>query len=527
MTKEIAPEPELLDCSAEKAQEASKDKATFVDVGVGEALSAILQDKGWDFPTEIQEKSLPFSLKGKDVAGFAQTGTGKTGAFLITFAEAFLKQRETIGKDSEKPFGLILCPTRELAIQIEDEAKTLFDSLGLKTTALYGGASIEVQSQKLEEGVGLVASTPGRLLDLHEQGILKLDEIKLFICDEVDRMFDMGFSRDVESIMGKLPSKVQKLAFSATLDERAKELCSHHLDNPEFVSLNETDLAPEQIKQNAIICESQDKIKLLLSCLREHEPICALVFANTKLVTSWLLHKLENNNFNAEMISGDLPQNKRTKLIEKIKQGDVKILIATDVASRGLHIPNVTHVYNFDMPDDPANYIHRIGRTARAGASGASYSFVCEDYAQNFELVQKLLGDKAPVATVLDKSTIEAVEDLAQKPFGEEQKTSRPVRFPSQDDNRRSFSSDRKPFQKFDRGSRDSFSKSNRGPRDSFSKTDKGPRDNSSKKFSSPQKGKAEGTYTKRKASQGKFKPKSKSSKGLIGKVFGAIFGKK
>lgn len=390
----------------------------FIKLGVSHFLTDVLEKKGWTNPTEIQEKALPISLKGRDLAGFAQTGTGKTGVFLITFAESLLSDKTHKTQKSKLPKALVICPTRELALQIEDEAINLLATLEVKTLALYGGTSLEPQIRSLQKGVDLVVATPGRLLDLCEQKFLKLDKIKFFVCDEVDRMFDMGFTSDVELIISKIPETAQKLAFSATLNERSKELCSKHLKDPSFISVNNLVITPESIKQNAIICQNQDKIKLLLSLLKQHEPDCAIIFTNTKLVASWLLFKLEKNNLNVQMISGDLPQNKRTKLIKQIKQGDIKILIATDVASRGLHIPNVSHVYNFDLPDDPANYVHRIGRTARAGAEGESHSFICEDYGQNFEAIQKLLGEKTPKPSYLKPEDIENVEDLAKNPFG-------------------------------------------------------------------------------------------------------------
>ncbi len=414
-------EEEFSGNSEELEIEDFQEKPTFEKLGVSEEVSNALAAHGWEYPTEIQEKSLPFSLAGKDLAGFAQTGTGKTGAFLITFAEKLIKQRTFHDKKTKHPLALILCPTRELAVQIEEEAQCLLGNLDARTLAVYGGVSIEPQISALKKGVDLVVATPGRLLDLEEQSEIKLSQLKLFICDEVDRMFDMGFSKDVESILSKLPKNIQKLAFSATSDERSRELCEKYLNKPEFVSLNHVELTPETIKQHLIICDNEDKIKLLISLLKAHDPLCAIVFTNTKLVAAWLLLKLEKNNFNAKMISGDLPQNKRTKLITDIKNGDTKILIATDVASRGLHISGVSHVYNFDLPDDASNYIHRIGRTARAGASGESYSFICEDYAHNYESIKKLLGDKLPMASLLDKTSLEGIEDLAKNPYGEEE----------------------------------------------------------------------------------------------------------
>ena len=492
-------------------EETPKEPSNFSELGVSETLLEALAEKGWTSPTEIQQKSLPFSLEGKDVAGFAQTGTGKTGAFLITFAERFLESRgKESGKSSKRPIALIICPTRELAIQIEEEARTLLEGIKVRTLALYGGASVEPQIAALKKGVDLVVSTPGRLLDLYEQKELKLDEVKLFICDEVDRMFDMGFTKDVESILGKLPEKnVQKLAFSATLDERAEELCSQYLNEPKFISLNAMDVAPESISQNLIICKSTDKIKLLLSLLRKQDPSCAIIFSNTKLVASWLMAKLEKNHLPAQMISGDLPQNKRTRLINEIKEGKVKILIATDVASRGLHISGVTHVYNFDLPDEPANYVHRIGRTARAGAKGESYSFICEDYAHNFEGIKKTLGGNLPEAVHLDPEEIKDVLDEAKGLYGKREK--RPEFRRTRDFSAPSYSSSKESSFSRDR------SKAPRKP--DFKES---PRKYESRKPSL----KSPSSFKKEAKRPSSFQ-KKKTSKGILSKVFSLFSSKK
>ena len=398
------------------------ERKDFSAFGLHKDLIDCLQQKGWTHPTLIQEQSLPLTFAKKDVVGLAQTGSGKTGAFLITLAQNVLIPRKGQKRARKKPLSLVICPVRELATQIQEEAVSLLKPLGFKTLAVFGGANIDPQIKDLENGVDLVVATPGRLIDLHERDAIDLSAVEIFVCDEVDRMFDLGFKKDVQYLFNKVPEKAQKLVFSATFDDSTKDLCSDYLNNPEFIHVHQEEKTPQNMQQEAIICPTADKIKLLLHFLKEHNPTCAIVFTNTKLVAAWLHYKLEHNNYNAQMISGDLPQNKRTKLISDIKAGKVKVLIATDVASRGLHISQVSHVYNFDLPQEAANYVHRIGRTARGGAIGASYSFICEDYGHSFEAIQKLLGNEAPKPQQIDPSIYSSVEDLAVDPYAKKSK---------------------------------------------------------------------------------------------------------
>jgi ATP-dependent RNA helicase RhlB len=356
---------------------------------------------------------------GRDVAGFAQTGTGKTGVFLITIAQMLLKSaaaREEGEVKSTSPQAIVIVPTRELAIQIMEEATRFFTPLNLSTLAIYGGMDWEEQASKLQRGVDLMVGTCGRLKDYYEKKFFSFDATKIFVCDEVDRMFDMGFVSDVEVFLESLPVNCQRLFFSATSNEKVKELSFEYLTKPVYISAQTDELTPTNIEQHALLCETPDKLKVLLGLWAEHKPERAIIFTNTKLTAAWLQYKLQGNGIQVDLITGDLPQAKRIALIRRIKNGEIKALIATDVASRGLHISGVSHVYNFDLPDDANNYVHRIGRTARAGAEGKSYSLVCEEYGANFLAIQELLGESAPQSSWYDPAYLQ-IQDKAANPF--------------------------------------------------------------------------------------------------------------
>ena len=401
---------------------------TFSDAELNPALSEAIASLGWTAPTPVQSLCLPYTLKKRDVAGFAQTGTGKTGVFLITVAQQILSARETTAQTPDspsasndqrvsKPFSVVLCPTRELAMQIDADAQPIFNKLGIRSLAVLGGMDYEKQAQELRNFVDVVFATPGRIKDFLQKKIVSLEKCKIFVCDEADRMFDMGFIDDVVYFLDRLPENTQKLLFSATTNDQVKELAFEYLNNPEYISVNPESLTPENIDQHAVIVEARHKLKVMLGMLQDHKPECSIIFTNTKLTADWLHYKLSNNGIDADLITGDLPQKKRVDLIHRIKAGKVKALIATDVASRGLHISRVTHVYNFDLPDDPANYVHRIGRTARAGAKGFSYSIVCEDYGDNLVKINELLGEKYQVAAKWFPEGYLSIVDKAENPY--------------------------------------------------------------------------------------------------------------
>lgn len=384
----------------------------FSDVAISDKLLETLDQLGWKKPTDVQGLCLPHTIKGEDVAGFAQTGTGKTGVFLITVAHRLLMNENR----SKGTSCIILAPTRELAIQIEEECKLILKPVGISSLAVYGGIDYDKQARALEAGVDVIVATPGRLIDYTKKKIVDLRQVSMFICDEVDRMFEMGFIEDVEYFLGRIDEKAQKLFFSATTNENVKELSFEYLNKPHYISVNPDEITPDRVLQQAVLCETTQKLKVFMGLLRQHYPSRAIIFTNTKLTAAWLHYKLKGNNFNVDVITGDLPQNKRIGLIKRIKEGQIKFLIATDVASRGLHIADVTHVYNFDIPADAANYVHRIGRTARAGAKGQAYSLVCEEYAMNMLAINELLGDSKPEFVWFPEDYLD-ISDQSGDPF--------------------------------------------------------------------------------------------------------------
>ena len=288
----------------------------------------------------------------------------------------------------------------------------------MKSLAVYGGVDYERQAKELQKGVDLIVATPGRLKDYAQKKIVNLKDTSLFICDEVDRMFEMGFIEDVEYFLSKVNENSQKLFFSATTNDNVKELSFEYLNRPHYITVTPDSVTSENIDQSAVLCETRQKLRVFMGLLRDHNPERGIIFTNTKLTAAWLQYKLKGNGFNVDCITGDLPQRKRISLVKRIKKGDIKLLIATDVASRGLHISNVTHVYNFDLPADAANYVHRIGRTARAGAKGVAVSLVCEEYATNLLAINELLGDEAPRCVWFPNNYLDTA-DKAGDPFAD------------------------------------------------------------------------------------------------------------
>ena len=367
---------------------------SFTQAGFNAKLLLSIHNAGWERPSEIQSKCLPHTLSGNDLVGYAQTGSGKTGVFLLTVGHHLAtKAKPSNTKHTPPaPLAIILTPTRELAVQINEEAERLLGGLSINSTAVFGGANMEQQINQLSNNPQLVVGTPGRLKDLYKREEIAFSQVELFICDDADRMFDMGFIDDVKFFLDKTPNNAQRLMFSATATPKIANLIKEHLQNPVQISLNLENSLPESLTQVAYICSIENKFLILLSMLQKHNPSSALIFTNTKVVASWLQYKLDGNGMGTEVLTGDLAQHKRIKLINRIKNGDVRFLIATDVASRGIHIDGLTHVYNFDVPEDPAAYVHRIGRTGRADAAGTSYTLVCDEYGHGYDAIRNILG---------------------------------------------------------------------------------------------------------------------------------------
>jgi ATP-dependent RNA helicase RhlB len=388
--------PQLLSqhLRAEKPEFLTRTKFDDFDLPV-EVLSG-LKDAGYIYCTPIQARILPISLTGRDAAGQAQTGTGKTAAFLVTVITRLLSVPE---RTSNSPRALIVAPTRELSHQIYEEAGILARHTNLALAEVVGGVDYLKQAETLRRGADIVIGTPGRIIDYYKQGIFKTESIKVLVIDEADRLLDLGFAKDMRYILRKLPhyEKRQSMLFSATLSYRVMELTYEYMNLPEFIAVTPETVAVEGIEQSLFHVGSDRKLSLMLGLLRREEWSRLLIFVNTKLGVSWLAERLKRNGLPAEGITGDLPQRQRFRLMEQFKNGRIKILVATDVASRGIHVEDISHVINYDLPQDSENYVHRIGRTARAGKSGKALSLACEEYVFHLEPLEEMLGYKIPV----------------------------------------------------------------------------------------------------------------------------------
>jgi ATP-dependent RNA helicase RhlB len=352
--------------------------------------------------TPIQAQTLPIALAGRDVAGQAQTGTGKTAAFLVALYHSLLTRPPSSHRSPTSVRALIVAPTRELAVQIHRDALTLGSHTGLKHTVVFGGIDYEKQRLELSQGCDVLIGTPGRLIDYFKQHVFDLRHAQVLVLDEADRMFDLGFIADIRYILRRLPhpERRQSMLFSATLSHRVLELAYEHMNNPELVRIEPDKMTVDQVRQLMYYPSMEEKVPLLIGLLHQSEAHRTLVFVNTKRTAERLESTLRANGVHAQALSGDVPQNKRLRFLRDFHDGTLAVLIATDVASRGLHIPDVSHVFNFDLPQDPADYVHRIGRTARAGADGDAISFACEEYAVSLPEIESYLGHKIPFASI-------------------------------------------------------------------------------------------------------------------------------
>ncbi len=358
-----------------------------------------IRDAGFEYCTPIQAKTLPIALKNKDVAGQAQTGTGKTAAFLIATYERLLKSESQAG-EQKQPRAFMLAPTRELAVQIAKDAETLGKHTGLTIGLAFGGTGYEQQRRDLQAGVDILIGTPGRIIDYFKQGVFRLDQVEVAVLDEADRMFDLGFIKDIRYLLRRLPKPGQRLnmLFSATLSHRVLELAYEHMNDPELVEIEPDKVTADRVRQAIFFPSNAHKLPLLVGLIREMGNARIMVFVNMKREAERVEAYLEANGVNARAISGDVPQKKRLRMLREFQEGELQVLIGTDVASRGLHIPDVQCVINFDLPQDAEDYVHRIGRTARAGAAGDAISFGCETYAVSLPDIEEYIGHKIPVA---------------------------------------------------------------------------------------------------------------------------------
>lgn len=376
---------------------------SFSSFDLHPSLLAGLEAAGFTRCTPIQALTLPIALTGRDVAGQAQTGTGKTLAFLVAVMNRLLTRPALAERKPEDPRALILAPTRELAIQIHKDAVKFGSELGLKFALVYGGVDYDKQRALLQEGADVIIATPGRLIDYVKQHkVVSLHACEMCVLDEADRMFDLGFIKDIRFLLRRMPIRTERqtLLFSATLSHRVLELAYEHMNEPEKVVVETEFITAAKVRQKVYFPADDEKIPLLLGLLSRSEGARTMVFVNTKAFVERVARALEKGGYRVGVLSGDVPQKKRETLLNKFQKGQLELLVATDVAARGLHIDGVSHVYNFDLPFDAEDYVHRIGRTARLGAEGDAISFACERYAMSLPDIESYIEQKLPVATV-------------------------------------------------------------------------------------------------------------------------------
>ena len=375
-------------------------EARFDQFALVEEVQQALTDKGFTHCTPIQAQSLPLSLEGRDVAGQAQTGTGKTIAFLAAIFHHLMTNPPREGHEEGQPRAVILAPTRELVIQIHNDAELMAKRTGLRIHVVYGGEGYEQQRQRLQGGIDILVGTTGRLIDYYKQGVFSLNHVQVMVLDEADRMFDLGFIKDIRYVMRRLPPASERLnmLYSATLSFRVRELAYEHMNDPTHVHIEPEKMTASRIKEELFYPSNRDKMTLLMTLVEEEWPDKAIVFANTKHGCELVWGYLAADGHRVGLLTGDVPQRKRLRILEQFTQGELDILVATDVAARGLHIPKVTHVFNYDLPDDAEDYVHRIGRTGRAGESGHAISFACEQYAINLPAIENYISHAIPVA---------------------------------------------------------------------------------------------------------------------------------
>lgn len=378
----------------------------FEELDIPEQVLDGIRAAGFTECTPVQALTLPEALRGRDIAAQAQTGTGKTAAFLIAVFSRMFRQPSP-GQGSS-PRALVIAPTRELAVQIDAEARIIGSPAGFRIVPVFGGVDYEKQLQRIAQGVDMLVGTPGRLIDYLKQGVYNLKKTQFLVIDEADRLFDMGFISDIRFLIRRMApyNRRQSLLFSATLSHRVLELSYEHMNNPELFKITPGQVTVEQVEQEIYHVGSAEKFGLLLGILQREPNGRYLIFSNMKATAERLEMFLNANGFAAAAITGDVPQKKRLKVLERFKDGTLPILVATDVASRGLHIEGVTHVINYDLPEDAEDYVHRIGRTARAGAGGKAISLACEDYVFSLPDIEEYIRQKIPVVPLTEEMIV-------------------------------------------------------------------------------------------------------------------------
>jgi ATP-dependent RNA helicase RhlB len=390
---------------------------SFSDFDLPDSLLQGIESSGFSRCTPIQAETLPIALAGKDVSGQAQTGTGKTAAFLIATYSHLLRHPPAENRRPNQPRAIMLAPTRELAVQIHKDAVALGQFTGLKLGLVFGGTAYEAQRKQLEEGVDILIGTPGRIIDYFKQRVFDLKAVQVMVLDEADRMFDLGFIKDIRYLLRRMPhpQKRLNLLFSATLSHRVQELAYEHMNNPQPVEIEPDQVTADQVTEQAFYPSKEEKIPLLLGLLKTHPVGRVLIFVNTKRVAEDVEAYLKGNDYGVALLSGDVPQKKRLRLLQAFTDGELNIMVATDVAARGLHIPAVSHVINYDLPQDAEDYVHRIGRTARAGASGDALSFACDEYVFSLPEIEEYIGHKIEVVPISSDLLVEPKPPIREK----------------------------------------------------------------------------------------------------------------
>lgn len=385
-----------------ESHESHLTELSFSNLHLPESLQKGLADASFERCTPIQAQTLPQALAGIDIAGQAQTGTGKTAAFLVALFARLIREPVPASRLLNAPRALVVAPTRELAVQIHRDAEVLGSHTGLRLGLAFGGVDYEKQRHHLEAGVDVLMGTPGRIIDFAKQHVIDLRSVQVLVLDEADRMFDLGFINDIRFILRRLPAPDQRLnmLFSATLSQRVLELAYEHMNEPTLVRIEPDKMTVDRVRQVIYYPSNDEKPRLLVGMLKQMDPRRSMVFVNTRRAAEDIQRLLQMNGINAEAISGDVPQTKRLRMLRDFHAGTLAVLIGTDVASRGLHVPDVSHVFNYDLPQDPEDYVHRIGRTARAGTEGDAISFGCEEYVMSLPDIEDYIGRKLPVAAV-------------------------------------------------------------------------------------------------------------------------------
>lgn len=384
----------------------------FQSLGLSETLLRAVKTEGYTTPTPVQEQSIPPLLEGRDVLGVAQTGTGKTAAFALPVLQ-IMSRKQPQGKRFIR--ALILSPTRELAAQIDERFAAYSDHMDVRHRVIFGGVNQNPQVRALQKGLDILVATPGRLLDLIGQGHIDLGRVEFFVLDEADRMLDMGFIRDIEKVIKLLPKKRQNLLFSATMPKSIAKLAGSFLNNAVMVDVSPKELTVDRIQQKIMFLRKADKRRLLVQLIKDERVQRGIVFTRTKHGANRLVKQLDQSNISAAAIHGNKSQGARTKALAGFKDGTIPILVATDIASRGIDVDGITHVFNYDLPNEPESYVHRIGRTARAGRSGIAYAF-CDDSESGYLVgIQQLIGKEIPVESSHPFHFIGAIPKPGQK----------------------------------------------------------------------------------------------------------------